>query len=319
MSVLVVSSPEPNAGKTTFVVALSQRLRRLGRVVSYRRLAGEGAAADAAFVGKTLRVAEPAARLVVESGDLAETEGDEVLLVEGADPQSAAAGARLPRAASVVIARYVADGLADKIIEHVRVAGAPGAKVVVNVVPEKGLRQVRQKVLPRLAEAGLASLGELPQERALLGMTVGELAEGLGARVLTAPDQLGLPVEAVMIAAMSDEGAEDYFRRVPRKAVVCGGDRPDIHLPALATDLSCIVLTEGLDPDPTVYKTADEEGVPLLQVKPGTIPTLDAISTALENVRFRQDYKVPIATRLLDTHVDVATLLAALGVAPEPV
>jgi BioD-like phosphotransacetylase family protein len=111
-----------------------------------------------------------------------------------------------------------------------------------------------------------------------------------------------------MISAMSDEGAEEYFRRIGRKAVVAGGDRPDIHMPALATDTSCIVLTEGHDPDPTVLKTAEDQGVPLLKVRPSTVATLEHISDALGSARFRQAHKVGRAVALFGDQIDDGTL-----------
>jgi BioD-like phosphotransacetylase family protein len=176
-------------------------------------------------------------------------------------------------------------------------------QVIINAVPEKGLRYVRQRVGPALAAAGLPLVGVIPQDRALLGMSVGDLARALNADVLCAADNLDQPVEAVMIAAMADEGAESYFRRVARKAVVAGGDRPDVHLPALATDTSCIVLTEGKDPDPTVLETAADQGVPLLKVGPSTLETLDHISDALRRARFRQRFKLARAVALVQEHV----------------
>ncbi len=94
--------------------------------------------------------------------------------------------------------------------------------------------------------------------------------------------------------------------------MVAAGDRPDIHMPALATDTSCIVLTEGSDPDPTVFKNADEQGVPLLQVTPGTLPTLDRISEGLRRVRFRQVHKIPRAVALFDAHLDEGVLRDAV-------
>jgi len=183
-----------------------------------------------------------------------------------------------------------------------------------NAVPEKGVRQARQRITPDLESAGLSVLGVVPQDRVLLGTTVGELAKALDAEVLCATDQLSLPVEAVMIAAMSDEGAEDYFRRISRKAVVAAGDRPDIHMPALATDTSCIVLSQYLDPDPTVFKTADQQGVPLLKVRPDTFVVLDQIAMHFSEVRFRQSHKVGPAVSAFREHLNETALFSTLGI-----
>lgn len=318
MTTVLVSSPTPGAGKTTAVVALGQRLRRLELPVRYRRLLGRGASADADFVVATLRL-NPKTTSPVSLASVIETESEpteSVTFVESGDETQFSDLGTIGEAVDVhlVVARYESEGLVERVREHARSVGSKRTIALINAVPDKGMRLVQNRVAPTLRESGLPVVGVIPQDRILLGLTVGELADSLGAEVICADDQLALPVEAVMISAMSDEGAEEYFRRISRKAVVAGGDRPDIHMPALATDTSCIVLTEGHDPDPTVFKTAEDQGVPLLKVRPSTVETLERISETLAGTRFRQAHKVGRATALFGAHVDDDSLRHILGV-----
>jgi DRTGG domain len=318
VTVVLLTSPHPNAGRTFLAIALGQRLRRAHAQVSYRRLPSTGAIADARFAATSLRLTDRPEDLVLGEPRISvgSVLGADILFVEDntdAD-RSAARAVFAAGAIPLLVAGYRPEGLSEEIVVHARDLGIILGWVILNHIPEKGLRQVTRKVIPALREAGLTVLGTIPEDRLLLGMSVGELADALGAEVLCAGEELDRPVEAVMIAAMSDEGAEDYFRRRSRKAVVAGGDRPDVHMPALATDTSCIVLTEGFDPDPTVLKTAEELGVPLLKVKPGTPETLENISTALSQTRFRQTYKVSHAAALVGQHVDEKALNQALGI-----
>lgn len=313
MRTLILSSPGPNAGKTTLAVALGQRLLRLGRRVTYRRFPGPGSAEDGRFVRAALQLPEPVASILSTTDQLDQLPEVDVLLAEAGRVEAASELARAPGAIPLIIARFHVDQLAETILRHAEAAGVADALVLINVVPEKGQRQLRQRVIPALESHGLRVIGILPQDRTLLGTTVGELATALNADILCAHDQLHLPVESVMIAAMSDEGAEEYFRRRDRKVVVAAGDRPDIHMPALATDTSCIVLTRGLDPDPTVFKTAAEQGVPLLKVSADTFTVLDQIADHFYDVRFRQRYKIAPAVALLRAHLDEVALFMALG------
>ncbi|HEX5418098.1 MAG TPA: DRTGG domain-containing protein [Chloroflexota bacterium] len=327
MSVILVTSPETNAGKTALAVAIGQRLRRLGKRVAYRRLPGDGAIADATFVAGALRQSESPDRLVVTLEKLQDSlrvEADVILVeTDSTNPLASATAAVASSAIPLIVARYQPADLAEATIRHALAIGVSTARVVVNAVPDKGLRQVEQSVVPALQQAGMTVVGIIPQDRILLGMTAGELGRALGAEVIAGAEGLDAPVEAVMIAAMSDEGAEQYFRRLNRKVVVAAGDRPDVHMPALATDTSCIVLTEGRDPDPTVFKTADQQGIPLLKVEPDTTAMLDRISEAMAQTRFRQNHKVSRALALYQAHVDEAALLAGVtgeaGAEPEVV
>jgi BioD-like phosphotransacetylase family protein len=308
MSVVLVSSPTPGSGKTAAIVALGQRLRRLGIRVRYRRLPGSGASADADFVASTLRLdrASAGAPSTVDRTGAENGTDDQVTFLEAGDETDLGASSSIVASVDIhlIVARFQSDRLVEAIVQRARQLNVRGSLVLINAVPDKGMRLVQNRIVPALQDAGLAVLAIIPQDRILLGLSVGELASSLGADVLCADDQLALPVEAVMISAMSDEGAEAYFRRVARKAVVAGGDRPDIHMPALATDTSCIVLTEGHDPDPTVFKTAEEQGVPLLKVRPSTIETLEHVSDALAGARFRQAHKVSRAVALFGAQID---------------
>src|SRR5579884_3977108 len=209
MSILLLSSPDANAGKTTLAVAIGQRIGRMGKRVSYRRLPGLGAPSDTAFVRSALHLREPPDVISPSAERLDDSLHADVdlLLIEAEDLGGARTIAHVDGVTSLIVARFTADNLAESIVEHAKAIGVDRAQVIINVVPEKGQRQVRQRVIPSLREAGLSVVGVIPQDRILLGTTVAELASALEAEVLCAQDQLDLPVEAVMIAAMSDEGA----------------------------------------------------------------------------------------------------------------
>jgi BioD-like phosphotransacetylase family protein len=323
VTIILVSSPEANTGKTAVIVGLGQRLRRQGTRIEYRRISGSEAAADAAFVSKVFRSSDGPSASPLDArclvGELSRPASPtDVTFVEvDADavfsPEDFSALSQLG-SRSLVVARFHAAGLIDTIIAHAGLIPLTPTAVIINSVPDKGRRLLEKRVVPALSSAGLKVVGIVPQDRTLLGLSVGDLARSLGADVLCANDALDEPVEGVMISAMSDEGAEEYFRRLRRKAVIAGGDRPDIHMPALATDTTCIILTEGHDPDPTVLKTSEDQSVPLLKVQPSTMETLDHVSDTLVSTRFRQTFKVSRAMGLFGANVDEPGLYRAFDV-----
>ena len=346
MLALYVCSPSAGAGKTALCVGLARRLAADGLAVAYLKPVGSSACdgsqpavdPDVAFARQALRLRLPpeiltpvdlarppqdgveAARRLHAAFEAA-AQGRDAVLLEGAPNLrvggeiglSAPEVLALLEARALVVAPYAPEGLAESILDAHRALGGRAVGVVINLVPELGRRHVEQVVRPALAAAGAELLGVLPLSEELLGVTVGELAAALQGRFLCAEDQADLPVEAYMISAMSDLGADDYFRRRVRKAVIASGDRPDTHLPALQTDTSCIVLTNGLDPDPTVLALARDQGVPLIKVPTDTFATLEVVADLLPTVRFRQPFKVPVVARLLDEHFDYAALRRALS------
>jgi predicted transcriptional regulator len=57
---------------------------------------------------------------------------------------------------------------------------------------------------------------------------------------------------------MNADKAIEYFKKSKNKAVIVGGDRPDIILAALETPTACVVLTGGLYPNDILLAKAEE-------------------------------------------------------------
>jgi BioD-like phosphotransacetylase family protein len=347
MLALYVCSPAPGAGKTAICVGLARRLAADGLAVAYQKPvgrsvdgpgAGPAADPDAAFVRQALRLRPPLeaiapvslshaplaaheARARVRAAFERTAQGRDVLVLESAPDRQAGAelGLSAPEvldllgARALIVVPYAPEGLVESVVELDRVLGGRAIGAVVNLVPELARRHVERRVRSALVEAGIPLLGAVPVEPKLMGVTVGELATALGGTFLCAEGEAGRPVEAYMISAMSDLGADAYFQRHVRKAVVASGDHPDVHLPALQTDTSCIVLTNGLDPDPTVLALARDLEVPLVKVPTDTFAALEAISDLLLRARFRQRFKVEAAERTVAEHLDLAALQRALA------
>lgn len=186
--------------------------------------------------------------------------------------------------------------------------------LILNGVDESRIAIVREKVVPFLAARGIQVLGVLPFDPTLGSVTVGEIADALGAVVLTAHSHLEDTVEGFMVGAMGQEKALRYFRRRANKAVITGGDRADVQLAALVTSTRCIVLTGGMAPDPFVQARAEELRVPMLMVEFDTLTAVERIEALLGRVHLHDAVKAQRIRQLLETETDVEPLLAAAGV-----
>lgn len=171
------------------------------------------------------------------------------------------------------------------------------------------------------AEAGVervvvtAGFGETGAEgaardRDLAGVTVTELADELGADVLTSAPTDAY-VERFLVGAMSGEAALRHFRRTRNAAVITGGDRSDIHTAALeAPGVACLVLTGGFEPPGAVLGRAEEAGVPVLVVQSDTLTAVDRAENVVHSGRVRDARTVERVRELLFEHADVDLLLS---------
>ena len=191
--------------------------------------------------------------------------------------------------------------------------GASLIGVVLNAIPRQRMPFVQEAVKPALEERGIPVLAVLPQERLLLSISVGELAEFLSGKILCGEDKVDELVEHLMVGAMSVDSALTYFRRKPNKAVITGGDRPDIQLAALETSTKCLILTGNLRPSPIILGRAEEVGVPMILVRQDTLTAVEVIERFFGKTRFHLDKKVRRFEEMLEDRFDFDRLYDALG------
>lgn len=181
--------------------------------------------------------------------------------------------------------------------------------VVFNAVSESHFDFVAQDVTGFLSGRGVPVLGTLRRDPLLSSVTVAEIVDALGGTVLCAENSLGEPVETFMVGAMGQEKALRFFRRKAAKAVITGGDRPDVQLAALETDTRCIVLTGNLPPSSLVLARAEELGVPMVLVGMDTLSAVETMEGLLGRVRLHDTVKADRIREMFCSAVDVDTLV----------
>jgi BioD-like phosphotransacetylase family protein len=216
--------------------------------------------------------------------------------------------AALLDADAVLVAEYETPTDVDEILAAAKRLGDSLAGVLFNRVSDAAYDEVERLVAPYLERRDIPVLGVLPREPSLAGVTVGELAEELGAELLTDGPTDGI-VERFLVGAMSADEALRFFRRTKDAAVITGGDRTDIHTAALeAPGINCLVLTGGRRPPATVLGTATERDVPVLLMAADTVTALERAEDVIRAGRTRDERTVEIIGGLLSELADVDAL-----------
>jgi hypothetical protein len=347
-----VTSAEAFSGKSSLCVGLGLRLRRDGFNVGYmkpisstaKRIKGRAIDEDVEVIKELFQLEEDSETLapvcldpltlesilkgeridvkqrIKKAYEQASKDKDVMLLGGGASlTDGALVGlpsqkvAELLGAWELVIIRYEDDLSLNSLLLRQEVFGESMLGAVLNTVPKRRLEYVRRTVRPFLEDRGIKVYAVLPEERILLSMSVGELAEVLGGRILNSPEKADELVEHLMIGAMSVDSALSYFRRKPHKAVITGGDRPDIQLAALETSTKCLILTGNLYPNAVILARAEELGVPMILVGQDTLTAVEIIERYFGKTRFHQKKKIERFEKLLEKHFDFEGLYKALG------
>lgn len=281
MSILVVASAEPGAGRSLVAAALAYRLGREGRAVTLARLAGDsGADADAATFSRLDGIVAPLAP--VEQAQVASLSGDVIL--------EAPAGS--------------VDGLVRALDARALVVGGPASAMDVGAPPDRVAGHVLTNV-PVHAVSTVAQraavLAVLPEDRVLAAPSIADIADALRAEWLIQQGASG-GVERVMIGTVASDAASPYFGNRERTCVVTRFDKTDIQLAALLTDVECMVITGGGRPSPylldRVRGTRDD--VAVLLAPENTVETMRVIEGLYGRSRFDGRVKLERAVALLD-------------------
>ena len=254
-----------------------------------------------AVVDSFERLAEGRNTMIIEGGGRLTTGG----IIDLTDPDVA----ELLDARIVLVADYDGPGDVDRVLGDAEAIGDRLAGVLFNRVPNAARDTLDGDVVPFLERRGVPVLGIIPRTPDLAGVTVGGLADELGAELLTDAATDGV-VERFLVGAMGSDEALRSFRRAKNAAVVTGGDRSEIHTAALeAPGVTCLVLTGGFRPSPAVLGTAEDRNVPILLVGSETLPTIERLEGVVSGGRTRDRKTVDRMAELLYEHANVGDLI----------
>ena len=329
MAVLLVASDRAGAGKTSVSLALATLARRSGQAANvYKPFS---TSADDADSGSISQLANPSLEGWPRSaGSESPSDGD--LSALAADLSSGDAGAslnvlELPSEFGAAGAARVAEALdaqtllvtqgrrglsASDVSEWKDALGERLSGVLVNGVTRYMSTESHESIGPSFEEAEIPLIGMIPEDRALLSMTVDQIKAGLNGRYVVDEGDVNRPVEHFQVGCMSLDPGELRFGLYDNNAVVVRGDRPDIQMSALNASVACLVLTGGVDPIEYISYEAQEEETPVVVVESDTLTTMSLLNDVATSARMDTAAKVSKFAELLEAHADLERVWSVL-------
>lgn len=242
--------------------------------------------------------------MLIEGGNTLATGG----VVELTDPEVA----ELLDARVILVSRFTVEMDVDGVLAAADRFGDRLAGVVFNAVAEGHHEFLDTEVAPFLETKGISTVGILPRDPDLAGISIADLAAELGADILT-DCPTGETVERFHVGAMTGESALQHLRRTRNAALITGGDRSDIQTVALeAPGVRCLILTGGIKPAGAVLGRAEETGTPIMLVQGDTATTVERSESVLRSGRVRDAETVRRVRELVEDHADIDAILPDL-------
>lgn len=341
MTAIYITSDYTGVGKTAVCVTLADHLSREGKKVAlfkpfHLQYGSSDIDPDIEILKRASNVEYKSDMIwpveLVESGDLEEisldnvlkafretTLGSDISIVEGLSGLDGPVGScsrglvENMDASVIVVIGYVPELDLDHVLKTKQLFGDRLAGIVLNGVTRYKVRDVKDGLVPMIEAEGVKVLAAIPEDRRLLGVSVGQLAQHLNGKFLNLEEKKDNFVERYLIGGMILDWGVLYFERFAHKAVIVRADRPDIQMAALRTPTSCIVLTGGNTPIEYVSYEAQEEEVPLIQVETDTLTTTEALESLHEKALFDHPMKQEQFQALMSEHGDWEALCSSLG------
>jgi BioD-like phosphotransacetylase family protein len=214
-------------------------------------------------------------------------------------------------ASVVLVAGFEDPRDVDELLAAVELLGDRLGGVLFNNVSDAAFDTLASDVVPFLEGRGIRVYGTIPRDAELAGVTVAELADEVGAEILTSDVSVEGRVRRFVVGAMSAGEVLGQLRRVRNAALITGGDRADVQTAALeASGIECLLLTGGFRPPDTVVGRAEAEGVPVLLIQTDTMTTLGRTEDVLREGRTRDRDTVDRMRELLEDYADTDAMLS---------
>lgn len=329
MAVLLVASDRAGAGKTSVALALATLASRSGRTA--RAFKPFAASAEDRDSQTFARLSNPSPEgwprplgqdgpsaddLSTLSTELSSDQDPESLnILELPSELGAAVTARIAEAldAHAVLVAQARRGLrATAVSEWKDTLGGRLSGVVVNGVTRYMSTESAENIAPSFEEAEIDIIGMIPDDRALLSITVEQIRAGLDGRYVVDEGDVNRPVEHFQVGCMSLDPGELRFGLYDNNAVVVRGDRPDIQMSALNASVACLLLTGGIDPIEYISYEAQEEETPVVVVESDTLTTMSLLNDVTSSVAMDTAAKVSRFAELLENHAELDRVWSVL-------
>lgn len=325
MTVLLIASDVPAAGKTAIAAGIATAWQRAGRNVAICKPQSTDGAADpdavyyAAHFGGNVAVSstdDDAGRDAAANAVRALSGSTDHIMVEVANP-SVGSGlssdlltglAERLAAPVIAVVDYRSDLMATELAAAVAALDDRLAGVIINRVPRYRIGAA-QAVIDASAAAGLPVLAALPEQREMLAVSLDELSRHLNGQWEREPSDGEVWVDRFLIGGnMMDSGA-GYFGRHQQQAVITRAERPDIQMASLAGNTRCLILTGGGQPTEYIRVEAAKHDVPILLVDSGTVATAEAIGGLPKAAAPHRRHKAELMADALAERFDVTGLI----------
>ena len=328
MAALSIVSNRPGAGKTCLAGALARRHALAGRRVAYYKpfSAKPDTDPDVAFMQSALaRWGSAQGPVPVPAPLSADTQQPDSPMPQPSTAEAQQAIAALEGEFDLVLVEWdtptaitgqptlllygldVSQGIPAATVSAATLGQQTGADlegVIINNTPRYRRAEVERELVSGLRAQGIPAVGAVPEDREMLALTLGQVADFLAGSWVEEPSDADLWIDRFLIGGNIMDSGPNYFGRYANQAVITRTARPDIQMASLMCDTRFLVLTGGGEPTEYIRVEAQKHDASLLLVEGSTLETAESLGGLLGLSNPYSEHKVCRFTELVEQHIE---------------
>lgn len=328
MGISFLLSDKKGTGKTAMAGAMLMLLRDEGKRAAYYKPFSDSPEndCDVAFISRVFDDLDiPAPNPILEGsinqiGQLMEShlsrlsDANDHVVIEMPDSETMSGAVRVPNGLSslsakgLFILKYhtgVDQTFLSSVCNHFI---NPLKGIVFNQVTTHRIGELSRELIPTINSSEFKVLGAIPETRAMLTVTLRQIAAQLNGAWLEEPVDPDSNIAHFLVGGNIMDSGPNYFGRYSDQAVIVRAERPDIQMASLDGDTKCLILTGGGEPSEYIRVEAAKHNVPLFLSSTDTESTVNGLSHLFSD-SYRLDYpKMESFKQLVAQHLDLDSL-----------
>ncbi len=186
---------------------------------------------------------------------------------------------------------------------YCKLKGVDVLGVIISAVKEPAEQRIAKIFKPLLKSMGIKVLGGLKNSKTLEKPILAEVLVAVDGKLLVG-DYIKIKnnkIDGFIIGAMNADRALSYIQTSKNLCIITGGDRTEIALNAMETNIAMIVFTGNLQPKIEVLEKAREKGIPLILASSDTF----TITERLQNIHTEiQPADIELCLQQVDQNIE---------------
>ena len=197
----------------------------------------------------------------------------------------------------------------EKIKEWIDTLESNFSGLIINKLPQYRKTTLNNDILPSLESSKISVLGTIPENRNLISASIDDISQLLGGELIDNGAPTNSLIEYFLVGTFGMDNGVEYFKTRNKAVAIIRADRPDVQMAALHSGISCLILTNDINPIEYVLNEAQELETPIILAKLSTEETMEKLEAISQYSSLNHKEKLMTFSSMMESSVDLSNIV----------